>query len=264
MSTVQDQNQQLPYSAFPKQSPSISNDISNDSNSNTGIIDISSNIAIDLDDDLPLAQVAAIAQQDQQSSMLMHPELNISQSNAMSTDELREGLKRLDELYEELLQLRVAAPRLLRALSKSDRGTTPRDIYHSFATHARQLTETIDKFTSDLRMAAPLFDYATQSRNHNPNGMTRGTYGDEFDEEAAVSSFASDEEVADGGDEGYGEHTKPENSMVDLENEVKMEDLSAEGLGFAEGSMMDMINAGTDDGIPADDNLDDDDLGLFS
>lgn len=79
-----------------------------------------------------------------------------------------------------------------------------------------------------------------------------------------MSSFASDEEVADGGDEGYGEHTKPENSMVDLENEVKMEDLSAEGLGFAEGSMMDMINAGTDDGIPADDNLDDDDLGLFS
>lgn len=103
MSTVQDQNQQLPYSAFPKQSPSISNDISNDSNSNTGIIDISSNIAIDLDDDLPLAQVAAIAQQDQQSSMLMHPELNISQSNAMSTDELREGLKRLDELYEEVI-----------------------------------------------------------------------------------------------------------------------------------------------------------------
>ncbi|KAK7207336.1 hypothetical protein BZA70DRAFT_308214, partial [Myxozyma melibiosi] len=291
LSAAKDQSQQQQNSMFSSQlasgsntpgntfsansSSSNNNNFSSSTNSNNsmnggGLIDVSSNIAIDLDDDLPLAFVASAVKQQADS---FPPGSNGDQQGTgtlKSADELNEGLKKLDELYEELLQLRVATPNLLRALSKSDPGTKPEDIYRAFASNARGISAAIDKFTKDMHDAAPLFDYATKSRVKNPNGIVRGSYDDDFDVESMAETVELPEELvaaaaaagtsAQNNNNGAvktnteeSEHKfEPFSSgdVVDLDNDIKMDDLTgtADGMSFGD-SMMSMMGDGSSNAV---------------
>ncbi|KAK9486530.1 hypothetical protein V1527DRAFT_463556 [Lipomyces starkeyi] len=126
-------------------------------------------VSIDLDDDV-IMQTPAI----------------VSERNDFSTEtELRDGLRRLDDLYFELLSLRIAAPKLIRTLTQIESNTKPSEVYARFATRAREILGEIERFATGYKNASDIFSYASKSRAANPDGLERSTFASLSDSEVA-------------------------------------------------------------------------------
>ncbi|KAK9372909.1 uncharacterized protein V1513DRAFT_450878 [Lipomyces chichibuensis] len=117
-------------------------------------------VSIDLDDDV-IMQTPAV----------------VSERNDFPTEtELRDGLRRLDDLYCELLSLRIAAPKLIRTLTQIEGNTEPSEVYARFATRAREILGEIERFMTAYKNASDIFSYAEKSRAENPDGLERSTF----------------------------------------------------------------------------------------
>ncbi|KAK9314371.1 hypothetical protein V1522DRAFT_409354 [Lipomyces starkeyi] len=135
-------------------------------------------VSIDLDDDV-IMQTPAI----------------VSERNDFSTEtELRDGLRRLDDLYFELLSLRIAAPKLIRTLTQIESNTEPSEVYARFATRAREILGEIERFATGYKNASDIFSYASKSRAANPDGLERSTFASLSDSEV-VKENEGDEKM---------------------------------------------------------------------
>ncbi|KAK9432234.1 hypothetical protein V1505DRAFT_365861 [Lipomyces doorenjongii] len=132
------------------------------SSDNTTLGNSNNPVSIDLDDD---------------DDVIMQMPAIVSERNDFSTEtELRDGLRRLDDLYCELLSLRIAAPKLIRTLTQIESNTEPSEVYARFATRAREILGEIERFATDYKNASDIFSYANKSRAANPDGLERSTF----------------------------------------------------------------------------------------
>ncbi|KAK9448986.1 uncharacterized protein V1518DRAFT_416873 [Limtongia smithiae] len=91
-----------------------------------------------------------------------------------SEAELLAYMKQLDALYRDLLELRLAAPKLLRSFNVADPMSISRSqIYTSFAAQARGLTSQIERFSAAIRAASGAIEYASTSRAADGSGILR-------------------------------------------------------------------------------------------
>ncbi|KAK9363847.1 hypothetical protein V1504DRAFT_444770 [Lipomyces starkeyi] len=138
-------------------------------------------VSIDLDDDV-IMQTPAI----------------VSERNDFSTEtetELRDGLRRLDDLYFELLSLRIAAPKLIRTLTQIESNTEPSEVYARFATRAREILGEIERFATGYKNASDIFSYASKSRAANPDGLERSTSASLSDSEVVKENEGAEKMI---------------------------------------------------------------------
>ncbi|KAK9240441.1 hypothetical protein V1525DRAFT_394972 [Lipomyces kononenkoae] len=117
------------------------------------------------------------------------------QSEFSTEQELRDGLRRLDDLYDQLLILRIAAPKLIRTLTQIESTTTPSEVYGNFAIRVREILSEIDRFSTGYKNASDILAYANKSRAANPHGLERGTF-------RSLSRSAEEEEVKEENNDG--------------------------------------------------------------
>ncbi|KAK9323213.1 hypothetical protein V1517DRAFT_321009 [Lipomyces orientalis] len=128
------------------------------SSDNSSLGNSSNPVAVDLDDDVIM------------------PAPPSDEPDHSTEQQLQDGLRRLDELYSELLSLRIAAPKLIRTLTQFESTAAPPDVYAAFASCAREILGEIEQFSVAYKNAADIISYANKSRAANSDGLVRGTF----------------------------------------------------------------------------------------
>ncbi|KAK9366051.1 hypothetical protein V1509DRAFT_631102 [Lipomyces kononenkoae] len=123
------------------------------------------------------------------------PSKILGESDFATEQRLLDGLGRLDDLYGQLLSLRIAGPKLIRTLAQIESSTAPSEVYANFATRAREILSQIDQFTTAYKNASDIFSYADKSRAANPDKIDRGTFKSLF-------QFDDDDELKEENNEG--------------------------------------------------------------
>ncbi|KAK9246818.1 hypothetical protein V1506DRAFT_533838 [Lipomyces tetrasporus] len=151
--------------------PLLSTQLQSSDNSSLG--NSSNPVSLDPDDDVIMAAPPS-----------EKPDLNYGSTE----QELQDGLRRLDELYSELLSLRIAAPKLIRTLTQFETNAAPPDVYAGFAARAREILDEIEQFSVAYKNAADIISYANKSRAANSDGLVRGTFTSLSDSEMAINN----------------------------------------------------------------------------
>ncbi|KAK9468597.1 hypothetical protein V1512DRAFT_257473 [Lipomyces arxii] len=162
-------------------------------------------ISIDLDDDelnFTNADGSVMDNEDQQTQQLLQQqELEQEQrqefsfpdddvgdqfevdTKLKSEEEIKDAIRRIDNLYKELLQLRLAAPNLIKALSNFSPNTPPSEVFKTFEKRARDTIALIEKYKRDLAECSDIFQYTDLRQAMDSTDIERSRFDESDDED---------------------------------------------------------------------------------
>ncbi|KAK9461107.1 uncharacterized protein V1516DRAFT_675033 [Lipomyces oligophaga] len=135
---------------------------------------LSSSMAIDIDDDLPLMSQAlpkstgletpASSLSRSESSIKSTPPLKSAANTYLTAEEILAHIATLDELHAQLQSLRLCTPRLLRSLVPENMVKSGGEIFENFNRTSTDILSDIETFSKGMRSAGPIFATAEKLR----------------------------------------------------------------------------------------------------